>query len=60
MKCPVCSGNAVGKVGMEQYYCWNCFIEFSTVKEDVQIFQVAEDGSLLAYDEEQPGLLGTV
>lgn len=60
MRCPVCNGNAVGKVGVEQFYCWNCFIEFSTMKEEVQIYQVAEDGSLLAYDGEQEGLLGTV
>lgn len=60
MKCPVCGGNAVGKVGVEQFYCWNCFIEFNTQQEEVQIFQVAEDGSLLAYDEDEPGLLGTV
>lgn len=59
MNCPVCSGNAVGKVGVDQFYCWNCFIEFNTQQEDVQIFQVAEDGSLVALDDE-PDVLGTV
>lgn len=59
MRCPVCDGNAVGKVGVEQYYCWNCFIEFNTTKDNVEIFEVAEDGSLLAYNEEQ-GALGTL
>ncbi len=51
MNCPVCNGNAVGKVGVEQYYCWNCFIEFNTLKEDVQIFNVEEDGSLVSVAE---------
>lgn len=60
MKCPVCNGNAVGKVGVEQFYCWNCFIEFSTLKEEVQIFEVAEDGSLLEFSNEQSDLAETV
>jgi hypothetical protein len=60
MKCPVCNGNAVGKVGVEQFYCWNCFIEFSTLKEEVQIYQVAEDGSLLEYSSEPIELAETV
>ncbi len=60
MKCPVCNGNAVGKVGVEQFYCWNCFIEFSTLKEEVQIYEVAEDGSLLEFNNEQPELADTV
>ncbi|HZW83872.1 MAG TPA: hypothetical protein VFF14_10695 [Candidatus Deferrimicrobium sp.] len=60
MKCPVCNGNAVGKVGVEQFYCWNCFIEFSTMKEEVQIYQVAEDGSLLEYSSEPIELAETV
>lgn len=60
MKCPVCNGNAVGKVGVEQFYCWNCFIEFSTLKEEVQIYQVAEDGSLTEFTSEPTELAETV
>jgi Topoisomerase DNA binding C4 zinc finger len=52
MKCPTCNGNAVGKIGVEQFYCWNCFVEFSTLKEEVQIYQVAEDGSLHPFNGE--------
>ncbi len=47
MGCPVCGGSSTGKVGVDQYYCWNCFIEFSMKNDEIHVFQVAEDGSLL-------------
>ncbi|WP_018085647.1 hypothetical protein [Desulfurispora thermophila] len=50
MFCPVCGGRATGKVGTEQYYCWDCCVEFRKNKEGVQIFEVAEDGSLVSLD----------
>lgn len=50
-KCPVCGGLQVGRVGSDQYYCWNCFLEFNYAKGRVNLFEVAEDGSLLAMDE---------
>ena len=50
-KCPVCGGLQVGKVGSDQFYCWNCFLEFNFDKGRVNLFEVAEDGSLLAMDE---------
>ncbi len=50
MICPVCGGKATGKVGMDQYYCWDCCVEYRINKEGVQIYEVAEDGSLMAFD----------
>ncbi|SHG81050.1 hypothetical protein SAMN02745221_01027 [Thermosyntropha lipolytica DSM 11003] len=50
IKCPVCKGLQVGKVGSDQYYCWNCFLEFNYNKGRVNLYQVEEDGSLLAID----------
>lgn len=47
MYCPLCSGKEVGKIGADQYYCWNCLIEYNDKNE---IFEVAEDGSLVAYN----------
>ncbi|MEW6621722.1 MAG: hypothetical protein AB1420_01075 [Bacillota bacterium] len=41
--CPVCNGRSVGRIGTEQYYCWNCLVEYNSKKE---VFQVEEDGSL--------------
>ncbi|MBO8159816.1 hypothetical protein [Thermosyntropha sp.] len=47
VKCPVCKGTQVGKVGSDQYYCWNCFLEFNYNRGRVNLYQVEEDGSLL-------------
>lgn len=44
--CPLCGSRAVGRVGIEQYYCWDCFMEFDG---QGQVYEVAEDGSLMAY-----------
>lgn len=46
MNCPLCGGKEVGKIGPDQYYCWNCFVEYDTRN---QVYEVAEDGSLLIY-----------
>lgn len=51
MNCPVCSGRAIGKVGVEQYYCWDCCVEFTTQTDKLVIYDLAEDGSLLAWDD---------
>lgn len=50
VNCPVCGGKATGKVGVEQYYCWDCCVEYRKNKEGIDIFQVDEDGSLVAFD----------
>lgn len=50
VKCPVCKGLQVGKVGSDQYYCWNCFLEFNYNKGRVNLYQVEEDGSLVSID----------
>lgn len=50
MNCPICGGKATGKVGIEQFYCWDCYIEYRIGKDGVQIYEVAEDGSLVALD----------
>lgn len=45
--CPNCSSKDVGKIGTNQYYCWNCFIEMSVSNEQIaSVYQVEEDGSL--------------
>ena len=47
MGCPVCRGNTVGRVGTNQFYCWECFIEFTNGKEGTRIFNVEDDGTLV-------------
>lgn len=44
--CPLCNSTTVGKIGTSQYYCWNCFYEFSYKQQKVAVYDVAEDGSL--------------
>jgi ribosomal protein L37AE/L43A len=56
IKCPVCRGLQVGRVGSDQYYCWNCYLEFNFSRGQVNLFEVAEDGSLMA-TERPSGLL---
>jgi hypothetical protein len=51
MNCPVCSGRAIGKVGVEQFYCWDCCVEFTTQTDKVVIYDLGEDGSLVAWDD---------
>jgi len=50
MNCPVCGGRATGKVGADQYYCWDCCVEYRINREGVQIYELGEDGSLAAFD----------
>lgn len=46
MKCPLCGSRAVGKIGVEQYYCWDCFIEYQYRDRNTRLYIVEEDGDL--------------
>jgi len=50
IRCPVCHGMQIGKVGNDQYYCWNCFMEFNFNKGRLNLYEVAEDGTLVSID----------
>lgn len=43
--CPVCGGRQTGKIGMANYFCHACLIEFNGKNE---AFRITEDGLLLA------------
>lgn len=49
--CPNCKSKDIGKIGMNQYYCWGCFIELSVSKGMVHTHQVEEDGTLSSLDD---------
>ncbi|WP_066173531.1 hypothetical protein [Bacillus marinisedimentorum] len=51
MQCPNCNCKDLGKIGANQYYCWNCFVELSIVKGRFSLHQVEEDGSLSSLDD---------
>lgn len=46
MRCPGCQGRNVGKVGTGQFYCWDCFIEFSVSARGLRLYRVELDGEL--------------
>jgi hypothetical protein len=41
----------IGKVGVGQYYCWDCCVEFTSQEDKVVIYDLAEDGSLIAWED---------
>ena len=47
MNCPACGSKATGRVGVDQYYCWDCCVEYKMRKNEVNIYEVAEDGTLM-------------
>lgn len=51
MICPVCGGRSIGKVGVEQFYCWDCCIEFNSNTDKVVVYDLEEDGSLIAWED---------
>ncbi|KYP80568.1 hypothetical protein [Ferroacidibacillus organovorans] len=53
-RCPHCNCRDIGKIGNNQFYCWNCFMEFALVGDEVKIYHVDEDGSLVAWNPEPP------
>lgn len=46
MRCPNCNGKDIGKIGMDQFYCWNCCVEMTVSGNAMTIQQVKKDGSL--------------
>ena len=51
LKCPNCKSKDVGKIGINQYYCWDCFIELTLVEGLIKTHQVEEDGYLSSLDD---------
>jgi hypothetical protein len=48
VKCPNCGGRSIGRVGSEQYYCWDCCVEFNVGRGAVRVWHVDPDGELVA------------
>ncbi len=46
LSCPQCGGRNVGKVGTGQFYCWDCYIEFSMSHRGIRMYTVEADGEL--------------
>jgi len=50
--CPKCGSRAVGRIGQNQYYCWDCSIEFVPTKDGFRMYRLEEDGSAVLDSEE--------
>ncbi|RAP77244.1 hypothetical protein [Paenibacillus montanisoli] len=46
MKCLNCNSIDIGKIGKQQYFCWNCCIEITVNGEKLDLFQVEKDGTV--------------
>lgn len=46
MQCPNCKGKNLGKIGIQLYYCWSCYLELVVKKDKFHIHQIEADGSV--------------
>ena len=46
MLCPNCNSRSIGRINIDRYYCWDCFVEFNNHDK---IFTLTEDGTLMAF-----------
>lgn len=45
MICPKCRSRAIGRIGQNQYYCWDCNIEFVPTKDGFRTYRLEPDGT---------------
>ena len=45
MICPKCRSRATGKIGQNQYYCWDCSIEFVPTGDGFRMYRLEPDGT---------------
>ncbi|HCC32943.1 MAG TPA: hypothetical protein DEQ28_03450 [Clostridiales bacterium] len=49
--CPACGARGVGCLGVGQYYCRECCIEFESTDRGWQLFRVGDEGELIFWKE---------
>lgn len=47
MICPKCRSRAVGRIGQNQYYCWDCNIEFVPTRDGFRMYRLESDGTII-------------
>lgn len=50
-RCPSCSSIDIGKIGVQQYYCSNCFTQITMVHDKITVSYIESDGSLNPVEE---------
>jgi hypothetical protein len=43
--CPKCRSRATGRIGQNQYYCWDCNIEFMPTRDGFRMYRLEPDGT---------------
>lgn len=43
--CPKCRSRATGRIGQNQYYCWDCNIEFVRTGDGFRMYRLEPDGT---------------
>ncbi|MBT9175925.1 MAG: hypothetical protein DDT20_00227 [Firmicutes bacterium] len=47
-RCPMCNSRALGRVGLLQFYCGDCCVEFAVGKQGVVVYEILDDGSVVS------------
>ena len=47
MICHKCKSRATGRIGLNQFYCWDCNIEFVSTKDGVRMYRLEDDGTAI-------------
>jgi hypothetical protein len=45
--CPKCRSRATGRIGQNQYYCWDCSIEFIPTRDGFRMYRLEPDGTTI-------------
>lgn len=44
LRCPKCGSRSTGRIGQDQYYCWDCNVEFHMQGKSVRIYSIDPEG----------------
>lgn len=47
MVCPKCRSRAIGRIGQNQFYCWDCNIEFIPTRDGFRMYRLEPDGTTI-------------
>lgn len=45
--CPVCGSKEIGRISRERYFCGECCNEWTKDKDEIAVYQIALDGSVV-------------
>lgn len=43
----MCGSRILGRIGLEQYYCWDCCAQFNYTGSHLRAYEIADDGTLV-------------